>query len=46
MARWRRKVAINVTSGFRLEWPITDDLVTPRAAVRAFGTGAGLADRG
>ncbi len=31
-----------MTSGFRLEWPITDDLVTLRAAVRAFGTGAGL----
>jgi anti-sigma regulatory factor (Ser/Thr protein kinase) len=45
MARLRRKVAIDVASGFRLEWPITEDLVTLRAAVRAFGTGAGLADR-
>ncbi|MFI9560969.1 ATP-binding protein [Nonomuraea endophytica] len=31
-----------VLSGFRLEWPITDDLVTLREYVRAFGTGAGL----
>ncbi|MFI7636021.1 ATP-binding protein [Nonomuraea sp. NPDC049400] len=45
MARWRRKVAIHVASGFRLEWPITEDLVTLRAAVRAFGAGAGLTDR-
>lgn len=29
-------------SGFRLEWPITDDLVTLRECVQAFGTGAGL----
>lgn len=29
-------------AGFRLEWPITDDLVTLRDCVRAFGMGAGL----
>ncbi|MFC5828860.1 ATP-binding protein [Nonomuraea insulae] len=35
-------MAIAVHLGFRLEWPITDDLVTLRECVRAFGTGAGL----
>jgi anti-sigma regulatory factor (Ser/Thr protein kinase) len=35
-------VAVVVLSGFRLEWPITDDLATLRECVRAFGTGAGL----
>ncbi|MFB4273389.1 ATP-binding protein [Nonomuraea sp. GTA35] len=38
-------MAIDVLSGFRLEWPITDDLAALRAGVRAFGTGAGLADK-
>ncbi|NRQ32433.1 hypothetical protein HII36_11365 [Nonomuraea sp. NN258] len=38
-------MAIEVLSGFRLEWPITGDLVTLRAAVRAFGIGAGLTER-
>jgi anti-sigma regulatory factor (Ser/Thr protein kinase) len=42
--RWR-KVAIDVLSGFRVEWPITDDLAALRAGVRAFGAGAGLADK-
>ncbi|MBB6550493.1 ATP-binding protein [Nonomuraea rubra] len=35
-------MAIDVLSGFRLEWPITDDVAALRAGVRAFGTGAGL----
>ncbi|MFB4278039.1 ATP-binding protein [Nonomuraea sp. MTCD27] len=39
--RWR-KVAVDVLPGFRLEWPITDDLAALRVGVRAFGTGAGL----
>jgi anti-sigma regulatory factor (Ser/Thr protein kinase) len=38
------KGTIDVLPGFRLAWPISDDLATLRAAVRAFGTGAGLAD--
>ncbi|MEU6720890.1 hypothetical protein ABZ897_56350 [Nonomuraea sp. NPDC046802] len=38
-------MAIDVLPGFRLEWPITDDLASLRAGVRAFGTGAGLTDK-